>query len=422
MAIQSDDPPARQLASALAAGLAAGQLEPQNVSTRLVHLGRDPFAHHGFVNPPVYRGSTVLYPTVASLEGRAGLRYSYGRKGSPSTDALEAAIRGIEGGHRTWLAPSGLAAVSTALLAFVEAGDHILMPDAVYQPARTFCRDMLTKLGVEVQFYDPLIAAGIGALIKPNTRVVYTESPGSQTFEVQDIPAIASAARAAATSKLGAGRELWVFTDNTWASPLYFKPFAHGVDVSIQAATKYVVGHADAMLGAITANERATDRMIKGAHTLGICSGSEETYLGLRGMRTLEVRLERHWRSGVDMARWLEARPEVDRVLHPALESHPGHAIWKRDFLGASGLFAVILKPAPKPALAAMLEGLQLFGMGFSWGGFESLVVPFDPTNYRTATKWQASGQALRFHIGLEDVADLKADLAAGFDRLAAHA
>ena len=381
---------------------------PRAPATEVVHSGRHPFAHHGFVNTPAYRGSTVLFPTVAALEDYK-LPYTYGRRGTPTVKGLEEAISRLEGGAATWLTASGYQAVTTSILAFAEAGDHILMVDTVYQPTRRFCDTLLKKLGVETEYYDPLIGAGIERLIRPNTRLIFTESPGSQTFEVQDIPAIAAVAKR---------HGLWLLMDNTWASPLYFKPFAHGVDVSIQAATKYIVGHADAMLGAITANERARRFVNLAKEALGVCPGSEETYLGARGLRTLDVRLQRHWHSGLEIARWLEARPEVSRVLHPALESHPGHAIWKRDFLGASGLFGVILKPAPKAAVAAMLDGLKLFGMGYSWGGYESLIIPFDASSYRTATKWQPEGPALRLHIGLEDVADLKADLAVGFDRL----
>ncbi|MGE0766825.1 MAG: cystathionine beta-lyase [Hyphomicrobiaceae bacterium] len=382
----------------------------RRTATDIVHHGRDPFAHHGFVNPPVYRGSTVLFKSLEAFEKRQQ-RYVYGRRGTPTTEALEAAICHLEGGYRTILAPNGLAAITHALLAIVKSGDHVLVTDSAYQPTRKFCDSVLARLGVETTYYDPLIGAGIAGLMKPNTRVVFTESPGSQTFEVQDIPAIAKAAHA--------GGAL-VMIDNTWASPLYFKPFAHGADVSVQAATKYIVGHADAMLGSITMNEAATALMADRIHALGIGVGTEECYLGMRGIRTIDVRLERHWRSGLEMARWLQARPEVARVLHPALESDPGYPIWKRDFLGASGLFAFILKPVPKPAVAAMLEGLELFGMGASWGGFESLVLPFNASMYRTATKWEPEGPCVRIHIGLEDVEDLKADLTAGFERLAA--
>ncbi len=384
--------------------------KPLRPATEVVHSGRDPHACYGFVNPPVYRGSTVLFPTVEKLWKR-DQPYTYGRTSTPTVAALEEAMARVEGGAASALTGSGYQAVSTAIFAFVESGDHILMTDSVYQPTRKFCDHMLKKLGVETTYYDPVIGGDIDKLVRPNTRFIFTESPGSQTFEVQDIPAIA---------KVCAKRKLWLLLDNTWASPLYFRPFEHGVDVSIQALTKYVVGHADAMLGAITSTERAAPHIARAKDLLGVCPGSEETYLGLRGLRTLATRLAQHQRAGIEMAKWLEARPEVARVLHPALPSHPQHAIWKRDFLGATGLFSIILKPAEMSAVAAMLDGLKLFGMGFSWGGYESLVIPFDPTSYRTATRWQAEGPALRFHIGLEDVEDLKADLEAGFARLKA--
>lgn len=385
-----------------------GNKRPHRPATDVIHSGRDPMGQHGFVNPPVYRGSTVLFPTVAALHAK-GQRYTYGRRGTPTVDALQGAIAKIEGGAACKLTASGYQAVTTALLAFVETGDHILMADTVYQPTRQFCDVMLTRIGVETEYYDPLLGAGIENLIRPNTRLIYTESPGSQTFEVQDIPAIAKVARA---------RDLWLLMDNTWASPLYFKPFQYGVDVSIQAATKYIVGHADAMLGSITFIARAAKHVERAHGHLGVCPGSEETYLGLRGLRTLDVRLARHHENGLAIATWLEGRPEVARVLHPGLASHPGHRLWKRDFLGACGLFSVILKPAAAAAVARMLDGLALFGMGYSWGGYESLVIPFDPSPYRTAVAWKAEGPALRFHIGLEDPADLIADLEAGFGRL----
>jgi cystathionine beta-lyase len=333
--------------------------------------------------------------------------------GTPTVKALEEAIAELEGGYRTLLTPSGLSAIATALFAFVSAGDEILVADTVYRPNRRFCDNVLKRLGVTTIYYDPLIGAGIKSLITKKTRVVFAESPGSQTFEVQDVPAIVKAAHAAGAV---------VILDNTWATPLYFKPFAHGVDVSIQAATKYIVGHADAMLGAITATEEASRAVEKAHEDLGLCPGPEDVYLGLRGLRSLGVRLERHQRSGLEMAHWLAGRPEVARVLHPALPSDPGHALWKRDFTGASGLFSIILKPCTQGAVAAMLDGLTLFGMGYSWGGFESLILPFDPADYRTTTTWQAEGPALRLHIGLEDVEDLKTDLEAGFARLGARA
>lgn len=382
-----------------------GAAQPE---TKVVHLGRDPFAHHGFVNPPVYRGSTVLYETLDALKSRKQ-PYTYGRRATPTTHALEEAITDLEGGATTILTSSGLGAVSTALLAFVSAGDHILITDSAYQPGRAFADRMLKRLGVEMTYYDPHIGAGITELFRPNTRLVLVESPGSQTFEMQDIPAIAAAARE---------RDIWVLADNTWATPLFCKPLALGVDVSIQAATKYIVGHADAMLGAVTGNARAARHLEHAKEALGTCPGSEETYLGLRGLRTLDVRLERHQKSALAVAEWLAGRNEVDRVLYPALPSDPGHALWKRDFTGASGLFSVVLKPVPEKSLAAFLDGLKLFGMGYSWGGYESLVIPFDPASYRTASKWNGPGPALRFHIGLEAVEDLIRDLDAGFARL----
>ncbi|MFT3731044.1 MAG: cystathionine beta-lyase [Hyphomicrobium sp.] len=385
-----------------------GSDSEEQPETEVVHLGRKPFEQHGFVNTPVYRGSTVLHPTLAALRAYSQ-PYTYGRRATPTTRALEEAIAHLEGGAATILTSSGLAAVSTAVLAFVQGGDHVLIVDSVYQPARAFADKMLKRLGIETTYYDPLIGSGIDALFRPNTRLVMVEAPGSQTFEMQDIPAIAAAARA---------RNIWVLADNTWATPLYCKPLALGADVSIQAATKYIVGHADAMLGAVTANAKAAKFIDDAKERLGTCPGSEETYLGLRGLRTLAVRLAQHQRSGIAVAEWLKARPEVDRILHPALPGDPGHAIWKRDFTGASGLFTAVLKPVSEKKLAAFLDGLKLFGMGYSWGGYESLVVPFDPTSYRTATRWHGAGPALRFHVGLEAVDDLIADLAAGFERM----
>jgi cystathionine beta-lyase len=382
----------------------------ENDATRLVHTGREPARQHGFVNTPIYRGSTVLFPTMAALEAN-DQAFTYGRVGTPTVKALEEAIAELEGGHRTLLTPSGLSAIAAALIAFVASGDEALVVDSIYRPARRYCDNVLTRLGVRITYYDPLIGAGIERLITKKTKVVFTESPGSQSFEVQDIPAIAEAAHAA---------DAVVILDNTWATPLYFKPFAHGADVSIQAATKYIVGHADAMLGAITATEQASRAVERAHEDLGLCPGPEDVYLGLRGLRSLGVRLERHQKSALELARWLAERPEVARVIHPALPSDPGHAIWKRDFTGSSGLFSIVLKPVPHEKVAAMVDGLSLFGMGYSWGGFESLILPFDPSAYRTATVWKAEGPALRLHVGLEDVDDLKADLEAGFARLRA--
>ncbi|MEO1280911.1 MAG: cystathionine beta-lyase [Pseudomonadota bacterium] len=381
----------------------------QKSATRVVHTGRDPDAQNGFVNPPAYRGSTVVFPTLARLQSRAQ-PYTYGRRGTPTTDALEQAICDLERGAGTILVSSGLQAVSTTLLAFVEAGDEILMTDSVYQPTRVFCDGLLKRLGVSTRYYDPTLGAGIEALITPKTRLVFTESPGSQTFEMQDIPAV---------SKVAHAHDLWHIMDNTWASPLFFQPLEHGVDVSIQAATKYIVGHADAMLGAITGNTRAYPYLNKAKEGLGTSPGSEETYLGLRGLRTMSVRLRQHHTSGLDIAHWLSERPEVQTVMHPGLPSDPGHALWKRDYSGASGLFGFRLKPAPQAALAAFVDDLAFFDMGYSWGGYESLILPCNPCTSRTATTWHEpdTGFTIRLHIGLEDVDDLKADLAAGLER-----
>jgi cysteine-S-conjugate beta-lyase len=377
--------------------------------TRLVHAGRNPDEQHGFVNTPIVRGSTVLYPTMDDLKHRRG-RYTYGTKGTPTTEALETAWTAMTGAAGTVLAPSGLAAVTLALMTCLRSGDQLLMTDSVYQPTRTFCNTVLKRFGVETTYYDPLAGAGIAALLRPNTRAVFTEAPGSQSFEMQDIPAIAEVAH-----RHGAV----VLMDNTWATPLLFPPHERGVDIAVEAGTKYLSGGSDMLLGMVSANERWFKPLRATYDAFAMCPGPEDVFLGLRGLRTMALRLREHERQALDMARWLAARPEVARVLHPALETDPGHAIFRRDFKGSSGLFSVILKPCSEPALAAMLDGLELFGMGFSWGGFESLVVPFDCSTYRTATAWNPGGPALRFHIGFEDLDDLKADLAAGFARLA---
>jgi cysteine-S-conjugate beta-lyase len=376
--------------------------------TRLVHAGRDPSEQHGFVNTPIYRGSTVLYPTTDDLLHRRG-RYSYGTKGTPTTDALEQAWTDIAGAAGTVLSPSGLAAVTVGLMSCLKTGDHLLMTDSVYRPTREFCNGVLRRFGVETTYYDPLVGAGIEGLLRPNTRAVFTEAPGSQSFEMQDIPAIADVAH-----RHGAV----VLMDNTWATPLLFPPHEHGVDIAIEAGTKYLSGGSDLLLGMVSANERCFKALRATYDAFAMCPGPEDVFLGLRGLRTMALRLREHEKQALDMARWLQARPEVAQVLHPALESYPGHAIWKRDFKGASGLFSIVLRPCSDGALAAMLDGLELFGMGFSWGGFESLVIPFDCATYRTATQWNPGGHALRFHIGLEDLEDLKSDLDAGFARL----
>jgi cystathionine beta-lyase len=384
-----------------------GRSGPLKVETTLATAGRDTKAQKGFVNPPVVHGSTVLYPTAEDLHAHRG-EYQYGRRGTPTTRALQEALMALEGPQcaGVGLAPSGLAAISTTLLAVMKAGDHLLVCDNAYRPSRNFCNGLLARYGVETSYFDPSIGAGIASLFKPNTRAVLVEAPGSQSFEMTDIPAIAAVAHA---------HGALVIDDNTWATPLYHRSLEQGVDISMQAATKYIGGHSDIMFGTISANAKAWPLVAEAIQLLGVCTGPDDVFLALRGLRTLAVRLEQHYRSGLEMARWLAARPEVAKVLHPALESHPGHAIWKRDFTGASGLFSIVLKPAPQKAVDAMLDTVKLFGMGFSWGGFESLVIPFDCDAYRTATKWAPGGPTLRLHIGLENVEDLKADLDRGF-------
>ncbi|KJC35572.1 cystathionine beta-lyase [Bradyrhizobium sp. LTSP885] len=384
----------------------------QHPATRLVTAGRDTKGQKGFVNPPVFHGSTVLYPSAEDLHAHRA-EFSYGRHGNPTTRALQDVLMALEGPQcaGVGLAPSGLAAVTTTLLAVLKAGDHLLVCDNAYRPTRNFCSGMLARYGIETSYFDPLIGAGIAALFKPNTRAVLVEAPGSQSFEMPDVRAISAVAHA---------NGALMIDDNTWATPLYHRSLEQGVDISMQAATKYIGGHSDIMFGTISANAKAWPLISEGIRLLGVYAGPDDVYLALRGVRTLSVRLAQHHRSGLEMAHWLAARPEVDRVLHPALETDPGHAIWKRDFTGASGLFSIVLKPVPQKAVDALLDTVTLFGMGFSWGGFESLIVPFDCNDYRTATKWAPGGPTLRLHIGLESVDDLKADLDRGFAALKA--
>lgn len=381
-------------------------------ATRLVVGGRDPAANHGFVNPPVHHVSTVLYPTAEDFLTRRA-RYLYGRRGTPTSEALEDALRALEGPDCAGVAllPSGLAAISTALLAVLKAGDHLLVTDSVYQPTRKFCDGMLKRYGVTATYYDPLIGGAIAALIQPNTRAVFVEAPGSLSFEIQDVPAIAAAAHA---------KGAVVLMDNTWATSLYFRAFEKGVDLSIQAATKYIGGHSDVMLGAVSANKATWERLADTVHALGLCVGPDDVYLGLRGLRTMGVRLAHHHQAGMKVARWLAERPEIACVLHPALESCPGHALWRRDFSGASGLFSIVFKPVAQTAVNAFLNELTLFGIGASWGGFESLAIPFDCAPIRTATKWAPGGPTVRIHIGLEEIDDLIGDLRRGFAAFAA--
>ncbi|TAN54898.1 MAG: cystathionine beta-lyase [Rhodospirillales bacterium] len=386
------------------------KLKPATVA---VHAGRASDQHQGAVNPPVYHVSTILYPDVATMEERGTKPFegmTYGRFGTPTTFALEEAVCALEGGYRSVAVPSGLAAITLVLESYLHHGDHVLVTDSVYQPTRRYCDGHLARQGVETTYYDPLIGADIADLIRPNTKLIFVEAPGSLTFEIQDIPAIAKAAH-----QKGA----LVAMDNTWATPLYFKPFEKGVDLSIQAATKYIVGHADAMMGIVTcatAEQWQTVKAHAAAHGLGV--GSEEAYLALRGLRTLPVRLERHRETAILLASWLKHRPEVLRVMHPALQDDPGHRLWRRDFSGSCGLFAFVLKPVGKDKVDAFLNALDLFGLGYSWGGFESLAIPADSGIKRTATSWNPGGPTIRLHAGLEDPDDLIGDLEQALGRL----
>jgi cystathionine beta-lyase len=388
--------------------------------TTAVHSGLHPERHQGAVNPPVFHASTILSQTVEEFRRKRkdwaldGPGTFYGRYGTPTTDALREAIAALEGGHRTLVYPSGLAACAGALLAFLSSGDHVLMSDSVYGPTRNFAAGFLRRFGVSTTFFDPLLGSAVETLIRPETRIVYLESPGSLTFEVQDVPAISEKAHR---------RGITVVADNTWATPLYFKPFAHGIDVSVHSATKYLLGHSDAMLGTITCTQEAWPKLKSATYELGQTAGPDDVYLGQRGLRTLPVRMKQHCAAGIALAEWTARQPEVERVLHPALPADPGHAIWKRDFTGAGGLFGVVLKESvTDAALCAMIDGLELYGIGFSWGGFESLIVPFDPREARTATRWPYRGLCFRIHAGLENVDDLIEDLDAGFGRLRAAA
>ncbi len=381
--------------------------------TKIVTAGRDPESNHGVVNPPVYHASTILYPGMAGIKSMWEARARdekgvyYGRIGHPTSAALEGLVVAVEGGYRCLLYPSGAAAITASILSVLKAGDHFLVTDSAYYPTRNFCNGTLTRFGVDVTYYDPLIGAGISDLMRPNTRAVFVESPGSQTFEVQDIPAIAEAAHK---------NDAKVLMDNTWASPLFYKPFEHGVDISIQAGTKYIVGHSDAMIGTATATKDAWPSLRDTTVELGQTAGPDDVYLAQRGMRTLSVRMKHQQDSALKLAEWFQTRSEVERVLYPPLKSDPGHALWKRDFTGAAALFGVLIKPCSEAAVAAFVDDLKLFGLGASWGGYESLILPQKPV--RTAVLWDSECQLLRFHIGLEDIEDLKDDLKDAFDRL----
>jgi len=380
--------------------------------TLLATLGSSPDDHHGVVNLPTYRASTILFPTYDAFiaaDNGAWPTPIYGRYGTPSTMALEEAISQVDGSEKAIVTSSGLAAIVTVLLAYSKTGEHVLIPDNVYGSTRRFCDMELKRLGVDVEYYDPLVGANISKLIKDNTRLVFVETPGSLTFEMQDIPAIAAAAHA---------KNVLVVSDSTWGASLYFRAFEKGVDINIQSATKYISGHSDLVMGVITCSGEHYKRLSQTYKNLGMTPSGDNCFLALRGLRSLAVRLSRHYENAMKVATWLKAQPEVHEVLYPALPGAPGHDLWKRDFLGACSLFGVVLKTEDSRKVAAMFDGFELFGMGYSWGGYESLAVPVQLGKGRTATEWKYPGTLIRIHVGLEDVDDIIADLAAGLKRL----
>ncbi|MGE6452626.1 cystathionine beta-lyase [Shewanella baltica] len=382
-------------------------------ATQIVSLGRDKKWTKGVINPPVFRASTIVFETMDEMRHAAKNKTNgemfYGRRGTPTHFSFQAAITELEGGVGTALYPSGAAAISAALLSFLKAGDHLLMVDSVYEPTRDLCTHILGGFGIETTYYNPLIGAGIRDLIRPNTKVLFLESPGSITMEVQDVPTLCCIAHE---------HGLITMLDNTWASPINSKPFEMGVDISIQAATKYIVGHSDVMIGTATANEKYWPQLREHSYLMGQTTSPDDVYLAARGLRTLGVRMAQHEKNALQVANWLETRPEVDHLRHPAFDTCPGHEFFKRDFSASNGLFSFVLKQGDADAVTALVENMSHFKMGFSWGGYESLILGiFGIEKIRSATKWDASKPLIRLHIGLEDPADLIADLSAGFER-----
>jgi len=380
----------------------------RHISTLVTQIGRKPEDQFGFINPPTYRGSTVLFPDVATLES-LNQPYTYGTKGTPTVRSLEEAWSILAGAEDSVTVPSGLAAICLAVMTATQAGDHILITDSVYQPTRNFCDNILAKFGVMIEYYDPHLSDQIFYLFREQTTAIIVESPGSQSMEIQDVPAISKAAHE---------KGICVILDNTWATPIFFPPHDRGADLVIEAGTKYLSGHSDLLIGLVSANKKWAKRLRTTFNAFAIGAGPDECSLALRGLRTMALRLNAQQKSALEIADWLSKQEQVESVLHPALVSHPDHNLWKRDFLGSSGVFSIILNERYRKYIAEFLDKLELFGIGFSWGGYESLVLPFDCKAYRTATRWDPPGPCLRFSIGLEDVNDLKEDLTIGLMRL----